>query len=148
MYEYADKEKYMLDRINVAYSQQEMQGALNHTSKFANIHLADQSTPLSKCTPDQIHVPYLPFFPDIPAITITNQKNGCLQFISVKLSARSASTAARCAWSHRITFLHNPIHQKCGRNQSIRKPDIKKAGMNLINMKHIKQHPCVFFFSK
>ena len=35
-------------------------------------------------------------------------------------------------------IFHNPIHQKCGRNQSIRKPDIKKAGMNLINMKNIK----------
>ena len=45
------------------------------------------------------------FFPDIPAITIINQKNGCLQFINVKLSASNASTAARCARSQRITFL-------------------------------------------
>jgi len=35
--------------------------------------------------------------PLIPAITIKNQKNGCLQFISVKLSANSTSTAAHCA---------------------------------------------------
>lgn len=78
------------------------------------------------------------FFPDIPAITIINQKNGCLQFINVKLSANSASTAARCARSHQITFLPSPVHQKSSRNQSIRKPDIKKAGMNLVDMKHIK----------
>ena len=78
------------------------------------------------------------FFPEIPAITIINQKNGCLQFINVKLSASSASTAARCARSHQITFLPSPVHQKSSRNQSIRKPDIKKAGMNLVDMKHIK----------
>lgn len=87
------------------------------------------------------------FFPDIPAITIINQKNGCLQFINVKLSASSASTATRCARSHQITFLPSPVHKKSSRNQSIRKPDIKKAGMNLVDMKHIKQHP-VYFLSK
>ena len=78
------------------------------------------------------------FFPEIPAITIINQKNGCLQFINVKLSASSASTATRCARSHQITFLPSPVHKKSSRNQSIRKPDIKKAGMNLVDMKHIK----------
>ena len=35
--------------------------------------------------------------PLIPAITIKNQKNSCLQFISIKLSANSTSTAAHCA---------------------------------------------------
>ena len=82
------KEKYMLVMLNVAYPYRRC--------KQNNILF-------NKLLMFQIHV-LLPFFPDIPAITITNQKNGCLQFISVKLSARSASTAALCAFSHRITF--------------------------------------------
>ena len=73
------------------------------------------------------------FFPDIPAITIINQKNGCLQFINVKLSASSASTAARCARSHQITFLPSPVHQK-------------SSGKDIVESKGVK--PCLSEYDK
>ena len=129
----------MLDRINVSYSQKRMQ---EKSIIHQNLQLLFSSSGvlLSRKAPLIHFYSYSVFFffPEIPAITIINQKNGCLQFINVKLSASSASTAARCARSHQITFLPSPVHQKSSRNQSIRKPDIKKAGMNLVDMKHIK----------
>ena len=116
----------MLDRINVSYSQKGCKRNPQSYIKICNYSFSSSGVLLSRKAPL------------IPAITIINQKNGCLQFINVKVSASSASTAARCARSHQITFLPSPVHQKSSRNQSIRKPDIKKAGMNLVDMKHIK----------
>ena len=78
------------------------------------------------------------FFPEIPAITIINQKNGCLQFINVKLSASSASTAARCARSQRITFLPILYTKKVVGINPYENQTSKKTGMNLVDMKHIK----------
>lgn len=78
------------------------------------------------------------FFPEIPAITIINPKNGCLQFINVKLSASSASTAARCARSQRITFLPILYTKKVVGINPYENQTSKKTGMNLVDMKHIK----------
>ena len=78
------------------------------------------------------------FFPEIPAITIINPKNGCLQFINVKLSASSASTAARCARSQRITFLPIQYTKKVVGINPYENQTSKKTGMNLVDMKHIK----------
>ena len=130
----------MLDRINVSYSQKGCKRNPQSYIKICNYSFSSSGVLLSRKAPLIHFYSYSVFFffPEIPAITIINQKNGCLQFINVKVSASSASTAARCARSHQITFLPSPVHQKSSRNQSIRKPDIKKAGMNLINMKNIK----------
>ena len=78
------------------------------------------------------------FFPEIPAITIINPKNGCLQFINVNLSASSASTAARCARSQRITFLPILYTKKVVGINPYENQTSKKTGMNLVDMKHIK----------
>ena len=130
----------MLDRINVSYSQKGCKRNPQSYIKICNYSFSSSGVLLSRKAPLIHFYSYSVFFffPEIPAITIINQKNGCLQFINVKLSASNASTAARCARSHQITFLPSPVHQKSSRNQSIRKPDIKKAGMNLVDMKHIK----------
>ena len=130
----------MLDRINVSYSQKGCKRNPQSYIKICKYSFSRSGVLLSRKAPLINFYSYSVFFffPDIPAITIINQKNGCLQFINVKLSASNASTAARCARSQRITFLPNPVHQKGSWNQSIRKPDIKKTGMNLVDMKHIK----------
>ena len=130
----------MLDRINESYSQKGCKRNPQSYIKICKYSFSRSGVLLSRKAPLIHFYSYSVFFffPEIPAITIINQKNGCLQFINVKVSASSASTAARCARSHQITFLPSPVHQKSSRNQSIRKPDIKKTGMNLVDMKHIK----------
>ena len=97
----------MLDRINVSYSQKGCKRNPQSYIKICKYSFSRSGVLLSRKAPLIHFYSYsvFCFFPDIPAITIINQKNGCLQFINVKLSASNASTAARCARSQRITFL-------------------------------------------
>ena len=97
----------MFDRINVSYSQKGCKGNPQSYIKICKYSFSRSGVLLFRKAPLIHFYSYSVFFffPEIPAITIINQKNGCLQFINVKLSASSASTAARCARSQRITFL-------------------------------------------
>ena len=137
----------MLDRINVSYSQKGCKGNPQSYIKICKYSFSRSGVLLFRKAPLIHFYSYSVFFffPEIPAITIINQKNGCLQFINVKLSASSASTAARCARSHQITFLPSPVHQKSSRNQSIRKPDIKKLEWISLTWNTSNSTLCIFF---
>lgn len=130
----------MLDRINVSYSQKGCKGNPQSYIKICNYSFSRSGVLLFRKAPLIHFYSYSVFFffPEIPAITIINQKNGCLQFINVKLSASSASTAARCARSQRITFLPILYTKKVVGINPYENQTSKKTGMNLVDMKHIK----------
>lgn len=130
----------MLDRINVSYSQKGCKRNPQSYIKICNYSFSSSGVLLSRKAPLIHFYSYSVFFffPEIPAITIINPKNGCLQFINVKLSASSASTAARCARSQRITFLPILYTKKVVGINPYENQTSKKTGMNLVDMKHIK----------
>ena len=130
----------MLDRINVSYSQKGCKRNPQSYIKICNYSFSSSGVLLSRKAPLIHFYSYSVFFffPEIPAITIINPKNGCLQFINVKLSASSASTAARCARSQRITFLPILYTQTVVGINPYENQTSKKTGMNLVDMKHIK----------